>query len=69
MAASAAAQSRECVLYLSLMRDYGLLITPGTSMRNERPRFFRFVFTATSEEEFEYGLVWLRTFVRDMRGR
>ena len=62
-------ESRERVLYLSLMRDYGLLFTPGMSMRNERPGFFRFVFTAASEEEFELGLVRLRTFVRDMRER
>ena len=62
-------ESRERVLYLSLMRDYGLLFTPGRSMRNERPGFFRFVFTAASEEEFELGLVRLRTFVRDIRER
>jgi aspartate/methionine/tyrosine aminotransferase len=58
---------RERRLYLSLMKDYGLLFTPGMSMRNERAGFFRFVFTAASEEEFELGLTRLRTFVRDMR--
>ncbi|KAL3827355.1 hypothetical protein ACHAXA_003089 [Cyclostephanos tholiformis] len=59
--------SRERHLYLSLMKDYGLLFTPGMSMRNERAGFFRFVFTAANEEEFELGLVRLRKFVRDMK--
>jgi aspartate/methionine/tyrosine aminotransferase len=58
---------RERRLYLSLMKDYGLLFTPGMSMRNERAGFFRFVFTAASEEEFDLGLTRLRTFVLDMR--
>jgi aspartate/methionine/tyrosine aminotransferase len=55
-------------LYLMLMNEYGLLFTPGMSMRNEHAGFFRFVFTAASEEEFELGLIRLRRFVMDMRG-
>jgi len=55
-------------LYLMLMNEYGLLFTPGMSMRNEHAGFFRFVFTAASEEEFELGLIRLRRFVLDMRG-
>ncbi|KAL3771360.1 hypothetical protein ACHAW5_000069 [Stephanodiscus triporus] len=62
-------ERRERQLYLSLMKDYGLLFTPGMSMRNERAGFFRFVFTAASEEEFERGLTRLRKFVQDMRRR
>ena len=60
-------EQRERQLYLSLMKEYGLLFTPGMSMRNERAGFFRFVFTAASEDEFELGLTRLRTFVNEMR--
>mmetsp|Transcript_31644 Transcript_31644/g.57955 ORF Transcript_31644/g.57955 Transcript_31644/m.57955 type:complete len:671 (+) Transcript_31644:123-2135(+) len=60
-------EQRERKLYLSLMKEYGLLFTPGMSMRNERAGFFRCVFTAASEEEFELGLVRLRKFVEEMR--
>lgn len=44
---------RERVLYLELLHKFGLLFTPGLSMRNEMPGFFRCVFTAASEDEFE----------------
>jgi len=60
-------EQRERQLYLSLMKEYGLLFTPGMSMRNERPGFFRCVFTAASQEEFELSLVRLRKFVDAMR--
>jgi len=61
-------ERRERRLYLSLMKDYGLLFTPGMSMRNERAGFFRFVFTAAGGEEFELGLARLTEFVKAMRG-
>jgi 1-aminocyclopropane-1-carboxylate synthase len=60
---------RERQLYLTLMKKYGLLFTPGMSMRSERAGFFRFVFTAASEEEFDLGLVRLRNAVEEMRTR
>jgi len=60
-------EQRERQLYLSLMKEYGLLFTPGMSMRNERAGFFRFVFTAASDDEFELGLARLRTFVEERR--
>jgi aspartate/methionine/tyrosine aminotransferase len=60
-------EQRERVLYLKLMKEYGLLFTPGMSMRNERPGFFRCVFTAASEEEFELGLERIRVFVEEQR--
>jgi aspartate/methionine/tyrosine aminotransferase len=53
---------RERELYLRLVHDFGLLLTPGDSMRNECPGFFRLVFTAASEEEFQLGLQRLRKF-------
>lgn len=59
---------RERQLYLKLMKEYGLLFTPGMSMRNERAGFFRCVFTAASEEEFELGLKRIRRFVEEQRG-
>ena len=49
------------------MKEYGLLFTPGMSMRNERPGFFRCVFTAASEEEFDLGLDRICTFVKEQR--
>lgn len=58
-------QERERTLYLELMNDYGLLLTPGLSMRNERPGFFRCVFTAASDHEFEVGLQRLRKVAQD----
>ena len=60
-------EQRERQLYLSLMKEYGLLFTPGMSMRNERAGFFRCVFTAASEDEFHLGLERLRKFVDAMR--
>ncbi|KAL3759984.1 hypothetical protein ACHAWU_000607 [Discostella pseudostelligera] len=62
-------EARERHLYLLLMKKYGLLFTPGMSMRSERAGFFRFVFTAASEEEFDLGLVRLRKAVEEMRNR
>ena len=62
-------EQRERGLYLKLMKEYGLLFTPGMSMRNERPGFFRCVFTAASEEEFELGLERIRKFVDEERSR
>ncbi|KAL3777955.1 hypothetical protein ACHAWO_011771 [Cyclotella atomus] len=60
-------EKRERELYLSLMKEYGLLFTPGMSMRNEHAGFFRCVFTAASEEEFELGLVRIKKFVEARR--
>jgi aspartate/methionine/tyrosine aminotransferase len=54
---------RERSLYLELI-DFGLLLTPGNSMRNERPGFFRFVFTAASEDEFTVALHRIDSFFR-----
>jgi aspartate/methionine/tyrosine aminotransferase len=58
---------RERALYLELLMDYGLLFTPGRSMRNELPGFFRCVFTAASDEEFALGMDRLRKYVKDKR--
>ena len=55
---------RERTLYLELVHDFGLLLTPGESMRNERPGFFRCVFTAASEDEFVVALQRLETFAK-----
>jgi aspartate/methionine/tyrosine aminotransferase len=54
---------RERELYLELMHEYGLLFTPGSSMKNERPGFLRCVFTAASDDEFELGMERLRKYV------
>ena len=61
-------QERERALYLELMKDYGLLFTPGLSMRNERPGFFRCVFSAANDEEFTLSLERLRKFATDKNG-
>ena len=53
---------RERKLYLELVNDFGLLLTPGLSMRNEEPGFFRCVFTAASDDEFEISLDRFRKF-------
>ncbi|GAX10741.1 1-aminocyclopropane-1-carboxylate synthase [Fistulifera solaris] len=53
---------QERKLYLELVHTYGLLLTPGLSMKNEQPGFFRCVFTAATEEEFALSLQRLRTF-------
>jgi aspartate/methionine/tyrosine aminotransferase len=58
---------RERALYLELLKEHGLLFTPGRSMKNELPGFFRLVFTAASEEEFDLGLERLKSFVRAKR--
>ncbi len=58
---------RERALYLELLTVYGLLFTPGQSMKNERPGFFRCVFTAASDEEFELGMERLRKYVHTKR--
>lgn len=55
---------RERTLYLRLVQEFGLLLTPGDSMRNERPGFFRIVFTAASDQEFELGLERFRKFAK-----
>ena len=60
-------ERRERELYLSLMKEFGLLFTPGMSMRNEHAGFFRCVFTAASEEEFQLGLVRIQEFVKVQR--
>lgn len=53
---------RERALYLELVNEFGLLFTPADSMRNEEPGFFRIVFTAATDEEFNLGLQRLRRF-------
>jgi DNA-binding transcriptional MocR family regulator len=55
------ASSQEKELYHKLI-DFGLLLTPGSSMKNERPGFFRFVFTAISDDEFIIALKRLESF-------
>lgn len=57
-------QERERTLYLELMTEFGLLFTPGLSMRNERPGFFRCVFSAASNDEFALSLDRIRAFVQ-----
>lgn len=58
---------RERALYLELMHEFGLLFTPGLSMRNLEPGFFRCVFTAASDGEFKLALERLKTFVQSKR--
>lgn len=53
---------RERTLYLSLVHDYGLLLTPGRSMRHSSPGFFRCVFTAANDDEFALALERFRKF-------
>lgn len=69
MESSGSMQERERTLYLELMNDYGLLFTPGLSMRSERPGFFRCVFTAASDDEFSLSLERLRKFVAEKKRR
>lgn len=59
---SMSASEQERKLYLELVHTYGLLLTPGLSMKNEHPGFFRCVFTAATDDEFALGLQRLRTF-------
>lgn len=54
--------AQERALYLELVNDFGLLLTPGWSMRNERPGFFRCVFTAAADHEFNLALGRFRKF-------
>ena len=61
-------EKRERTLYLELLKEYGLLFTPGQSMKNERPGFFRCVYTAANDEEFELGMERLRNYVHTKRG-
>lgn len=50
------AQRAERELYLKLMKEFGLLLTPGLSMKAEEPGLFRCVFTAAGEKGFEEAL-------------
>jgi 1-aminocyclopropane-1-carboxylate synthase len=61
------ADKRERALYLELLHEFGLLFTPGWSMKNEVPGFFRCVFSAASDDEFALGMERLRTFVQKKR--
>ncbi|KAL3936075.1 MAG: hypothetical protein SGBAC_008529 [Bacillariaceae sp.] len=65
--ASGPDEERERELYLELLKEFGLLFTPGHSMKNERPGFFRCVFTAASDEEFDLGMERLRQYVHAKR--
>lgn len=58
---------KERQLYLELVHEFGLLLTPGWSMRNEEPGFFRCVFTAATQEEFDVSLVRFKKFVETKR--
>jgi len=61
-------EERERSLYLELVETYGLLLTPGLSMRNERPGFFRCVFTAAkNDNEFQLALRRIKKFVNTRR--
>ena len=60
-------EERERALYLTMVNEFGLLFTPGLSMRNERPGFFRCVFSAASKEEYELALQRLETFFQAQR--
>jgi aspartate/methionine/tyrosine aminotransferase len=59
--------ARERSLYLELMHEFGLLFTPGRSMRAEYPGFFRCVFTAASDSEFALGLDRIKKYVKAKR--
>lgn len=56
-------EGKERDLYKRLVDNHGLLLTPGLSMSNEEPGFFRFVFTAASDNEFQLALQRLSDFV------
>jgi aspartate/methionine/tyrosine aminotransferase len=58
---------RERQLYLEMVNEFGLLFTPGWSMRNEKPGFFRCVFTAATQEEFTLSLERFRKFAAAKR--
>lgn len=53
-------------LYLELLEN-GLLFTPGRSMRNEFPGFFRCVFTAATDQGFDLALERIAKFVQSRR--
>jgi aspartate/methionine/tyrosine aminotransferase len=57
---------KEQELYRRLANDFGLLLTPGLSMRNDKAGFFRVVFTAATDEEFALCLERFREFARSM---
>jgi len=58
---------QERVLYKTL-GEYGLLLTPGTSMKMPFGGMFRFVFTAAkTDNELQLGLQRLENFVKDHR--
>jgi len=60
-------EARERALYLDMLHEFGLLFTPGMSMRNELPGYFRCVFTSATEEEFGVALERIRIFVNAKR--
>lgn len=60
---------RERALYLELLHEHGLLFTPGLSMKTELPGFFRFVFTAATEDEFQVALDRIRVFAKSKRSK
>jgi aspartate/methionine/tyrosine aminotransferase len=64
-----APSEQERTLYLELVDRFGLLLTPGLSMRNEEPGFFRCVFTAATDDEFKVALERLRTFAEAKSSR
>jgi aspartate/methionine/tyrosine aminotransferase len=57
-------EDKERDLYLNLVHEFGLLLTPGLSMRNEQPGFFRCVYTAATDDEFLVSLDRFRNFAR-----
>ena len=59
--------TEEHALYLELMKEYGLIFTPGESMKSERSMFFRFVFCAVKDEEFDLALERFYKFIKDKR--
>lgn len=63
----AASADRERKLYLEMINEFGLLFTPGLSMRNMFPGFFRCVFTAASDAEFALALTRIAKFVSAKR--
>ncbi|GKY96790.1 hypothetical protein MPSEU_000638200 [Mayamaea pseudoterrestris] len=61
------AAERERALYMEMVKEHGLLFTPGWSMRNDKPGFFRCVFTAATDEEFAMALQRLRKFAESKK--
>lgn len=53
---SAAEAEAERALYLRLITEFGLMLTPGASMRAEDPGMFRCVFSAATDDGFEVAL-------------